>query len=143
MITLPHGDAHQIGCGRNNGPLTERDAVLLKFPEVARMHYGGDGNTTVAICGWFNYDRHIGSPVMGALPRLFRTSIRARRSSAWLESSIRYAADEASSGRTGYDAVADKLAEVLFVEALRNVETERTRAWLIHVVNLSCGAIVD
>lgn len=132
-ITLPHGDPHILGSGRKNGAAGARDAVALKLPELARMRYGGDGDATVAICGWFAYERRVASPVMSALPRLFRTSIRRRPSGAWLESSIRYAVGEASSGRAGGDVVADKLAEVLFVEALRGyIEelTDRETGWL-------------
>ncbi len=85
------------------------------------------------ICGWFGYEHQIASPVMAALPELFRTNIRQRPSGAWLESSIRYAVDEATAGRPGSDVVADKLAEVLFVETLRGyIESlpDRQTGWL-------------
>lgn len=62
-----------------------------------------------------------------------RTSIRQRPSGAWLERSIRYAVDQAASGQPGSEAVTDKLAEVLFVEALRGyIEAlpERQTIWL-------------
>ena len=119
VVTLPYGDAHILGSGMHHAPATLRDAVALKLPELARTRYGGKGAETVVLCGWFAYERHVASPVMAALPRLLRTNIRRRPSGAWLESSIRYAVGEATSGRVGSDVVADKLAEVLFVEALR------------------------
>ena len=70
---------------------------------------------------------------MAALPRLFRTSIRQRPAGAWLESAIRYALGEATSGRAGSDVMADKLAEMMFVEALRgyvDALPERQTGWL-------------
>jgi AraC-like DNA-binding protein len=133
VVAFPYGDAHILGSGKNHGPVAVRDAVALKVPELARARYGGEGATTVVVCGWFAYERHVASPVMAALPRLFRTNIRRRPSGAWLESSIRYAVGETTSGRAGSDVVADKLAEVLFVEALRGYIEElpdRQFGWL-------------
>lgn len=133
VVVLPNGETHLLGSGLRNAPVSVRDAVELKLPELARTRYGGDGAETLVVCGWFGYERDIASPVMSALPRMFRTSIRGRRSGGWLEDSVRYAVGEANSGRAGSDVLADKLAEVLFVEALRGyVETlpDRRTGWL-------------
>jgi AraC-like DNA-binding protein len=119
VVVLPHGDAHLIGSGRDHAPMATGDAVEVKVPTLASMRYGGDGAATRIVCGWFAYERNVSSPVMATLPRLFRTNIRQRPSGAWLENSIRYALGETTSGRAGSDVIADKLAEVLFVEALR------------------------
>lgn len=133
VVAMPHGDAHLLGSGICFTPMAVSDAVELKLPELASIRYGGDGATTLVVCGWFAYERDIAIPVMADLPRLFRTNIRKRPSGTWLENSIRYALAEATSGRAGCDAVADKLAEVLFVEALRGyVETlpDQQTGWL-------------
>lgn len=133
VVVLPQGDPHLLGSGLRHGPVAARDAVHLELPSLSRTRHGGDGARTRVICGWFGYERTIASPVMAALPRVFRTSIRARPSGRWLESSIRYAAEEAGSHRPGGTVVADKLAEVLFVEALRGyLEAPRHRhgGWL-------------
>ena len=133
VVALPHGDPHLVGSGKDHAPVTAGDAVKLKVPELARTRYGGDGDATVIVCGWFGYERHVASPVMAALPPMFRTNIRRRPSGTWLESSIRYAVGEAKSGRAGSDVLADKLAEVLFVETLRGyIEAlpDRQAGWL-------------
>lgn len=133
VVVLPHGSAHLMGSGMHHTPLTVRDAVEVKVPELATIRYGGEGAATTVVCGWFAYERHIASPIMAALPPLFRTSIRQRPSGAWLENSIRYALGEATSGRAGSNVIADKLAEVLFVEALRGyIEAlpDRQTGWL-------------
>ncbi len=119
VVVLPHGDPHLLGSGMQHAQVARRDAVELKLPELTRTRYGGHGAATVAFCGWFAYERHLDSPAMTALPRIFSTNIRRRPSAAWLESAIAYAVVEAASGRTGSNVVTDKLAEVLFVEALR------------------------
>jgi AraC-like DNA-binding protein len=119
VIALPHGDAHLLGSGMRHAPPARRHAVALKLPELAYTRYGGGGASTAVVCGWFGYEPQVNNPVIAALPRLFRTNIRCRRSGAWLEGSIRYAVGEVASGRAGSEVVADRLAEVLFVEALR------------------------
>ncbi len=133
VLALPHGDAHLVGSGMRHATPALSDAVEVKLPALLCARYGGEGAVTAVVCGWFAYDRHVASPVMAALPRIFRTSIRHRPSGAWLERSIRYAVDQAASGQPGSEAVTDKLAEVLFVEALRGyIEAlpERQTSWL-------------
>lgn len=133
VLVLPHGDPHLLGSGVDFAPVSARDAVNFKVPELERTRYGGDGDRTALVCGWFAYDRNVAGAVTSAMPAMFCASIRRRPSGAWLESAIRYAAGEASSGRPGALAVADKLAEALFVEALRGyVDTlpESHTGWL-------------
>lgn len=119
VVVLPQGDSHLIGSGLRHAPMSVDDAIEVKVPDLKTLRYGGEGDRTVVVCGWFAYERDVASPVMTALPRMFRANIRARRSGAWLESAIRYAMTEATSGNAGAEAVNDKLAEMLFVESLR------------------------
>lgn len=119
VLVLPHGEAHLLGSGMNHGPLAAKDAVQLKLPDLGKVRYGGHGASTEIVCGWFAYERDVAQPMMAPLPRMFRTCIRTRPSGVWLEESVRYAVREASSGTPGSSAISDKLAELLFVEALR------------------------
>ena len=133
VLVLPHGDAHLIGSGLHHGPVDAAHAVSLKIPELSLTRYGGEGAATVVVCGWFAYERQIAARLMDSLPRQFCSPIRRRHSGPWLESSIRYAAGEMASGRPGADAMAARLAEILFVEALRaHIESlpERQTGWL-------------
>jgi AraC family transcriptional regulator, alkane utilization regulator len=133
VVALPQGDPHILGSGLRGGPVSAGDAVHVRLPELTRQSYGGSGAATVVVCGWFAYERHVRIPVMAAFPRAFRASIRNRPSGAWLENSIRYAVEESASGRPGSEALADKLAEILFLESLRaHIETlpERETGWL-------------
>lgn len=133
VVVLPHGDAHLIGSALHQGSVDARHAISLKLPELALTRYGGEGAPTIVVCGWFAWERQIATPLMATLPRQFRSPIRQRHSGPWLESSIRYAAGEAASGRPGADAMAARLAELLFVEALRaHIESlpEDQTGWL-------------
>lgn len=118
-VVLPCGDAHLLGSGARNAPPALRYAVALKLPELRLTRYGGDGPSTRVVCGWFGYESDVANPAIPALPRLFRVDIRNRPAGAWLEGLIRYAVSEAASPPPGFAVLADRLAEVLFVEALR------------------------
>jgi AraC-like DNA-binding protein len=119
VAVLPHGDAHRIGSGLHGAALSAGDAVHVKLPSLEYTRYGGPGAATVVVCGWFAYERDLRNPMMAALPIVLRARLRARPSTLWLESAIRYAVDESASQRPGSRIIADKLAELLFVEALR------------------------
>ena len=53
------------------------------------------------------------------LPRVMKVRISDAPSSAWIESSMRFAAQELASGLARSPALLAKLAELLFVEAVR------------------------
>ena len=119
VVVLPHGDAHSIGSGRNRSPIRPGDAVHLELPALRRARYGGDGAATSVICGWFSYEGHLANAVMAAWPSVVRTNVRRRPAGEWLEKAVRQALADAAAGRPGSDAMANKVAELLFYEALR------------------------
>jgi AraC-like DNA-binding protein len=70
--------------------------------------------------------------LLSALPRLFKVGMRGSRAS-WLESSLRFATEEAASAHAGSTTVLAKLSELVFVEAVRRyVDTmpDDQKGWL-------------
>jgi AraC family transcriptional regulator, alkane utilization regulator len=120
VVTFPHGDSHLLGSGLQHAPVSIDHIVRVKVPELTCLRYGGDGERSVIACGWFAYERDVANPLLASLPRLFRSSVRKRASGAWLEQSVRYIVHEAASQQPGSNAVASKVAESLFIEALRD-----------------------
>jgi len=118
-VVMPHGDSHLIGSGLRHAAIDLDHVVQVKLPELNLIRYGGEGDRTVVVCGWFAYERGASNPLAAALPRIFRSQVGQRPSGAWIEQSIRFALSEAASGQPGSSAVAAKVAESLFVEALR------------------------
>jgi AraC-like DNA-binding protein len=74
--------------------------------------------------------------LLSSLPRIFKVDMRNDPHSAWLESSVRFAADEAAQWRAGSALVLARLSELLFVEAVRRcidaLPADRT-GWLAGV----------
>jgi len=119
VVALPHGDSHLLGSGLQLAPVNLEHVVELRLPELARVRYGGAGDATIIVCGWFAYERELNNPLIETLPRLLRTPLSQRPAGGWLEQSIRYALQEEASGNPGSGAMAARLAEVMFLEALR------------------------
>jgi AraC-like DNA-binding protein len=80
---------------------------------------GGGGETTGFVCGYFGCERHAARLFLAGLPTLIRIDIRGDAAGQWLESSIRHLLCEAASGRPGWMVLLSKMAEALFIEALR------------------------
>lgn len=80
---------------------------------------GGGGELTKFVCGYLSCDPQLSRVFLGALPPIFKVSIRDDPSGEWLENSIRYSVDNVDASRPGCGAVLAKLSEVLFAETLR------------------------
>lgn len=142
VVAFPQGDAHRIGSGVRNAAVSLQHVVNVRLPELAQVRYGGDGQGTVLVCGWFAYERDVPHPLLSALPRVFRVQVGGRRSGPWLEQSIRFALQEAAGGSAGASAMAAKIAEALFVETVRGyLETvpEVDTGWLAGVRDPKVG----
>jgi AraC-like DNA-binding protein len=119
VVALPVGDGHLIGCGPDHAPVDPRHALRLKLPELAPLRYGGEGEATSLVCGWFAYEGEAANPLLAALPRVLRVPLGRRPAGAWIAESLRYALAEAAAGHPGATALTAKVAESMFLETLR------------------------
>ena len=120
LLISPYGYAHTV---RNGAPATLVDSgdSLGDFLAggVGTMRVGGGGEITHFICGYFGCERHADRTFLAGLPTMIKIGIRGDEAGAWLESSIRHLVAEAGSGRPAQTALLSKMAEALFIEALR------------------------
>jgi len=133
VLVLPHGDAHLVGSGPRHAPLSLEHVVQLHVPDLNGKCYGGRGERTSLICGWFSYERAIAHPLIAALPAIFRSPLGGTTSATWIQASARHALQEAAAGEAGAKAIGAKVAEMLFVESLRRyIQTlpEPDTGWL-------------
>ena len=136
VIVVPQGETHMIGSATDVAP--ERMALLLadqvqtRPGEVMTLNHGGGGAVTRMICGFLTAQDIWKNPLLSALPRMFTVGMRGSTAS-WLESSLRFATEEAASAHAGRATVLAKLSELLFVEAVRRyVDTmpDDRKGWL-------------
>ncbi len=119
IIVFPHGDAHVMASAPDvqSGPPADLPSLLRRGPRELR--FGGGGDVTKFICGYFSCDPRLSRPILNSLPHVLTVSLRGQGEPDWLERSIHYAVAEAAALRPGGAGVLAKLSEVLFIETLR------------------------
>jgi AraC-like DNA-binding protein len=136
VIVVPQGEAHVLGSSIEQppeqlGPLLASRVETISG-EVMTLAHGGGGALTRMVCGFLAAQDIARNPLLAALPRMFKVGIRGS-SASWLESSLRFATEEAASTHAGSTTVLAKLAELAFVEAVRRyvgAMPEESRGWL-------------
>ncbi len=136
VIVVPQGESHVLASSPGLSPVPTASLLGDQFEtmpgEVMTLAYGGGGAVTRMVCGFLAAQDILKNPLLSALPRLFKVSMRAP-SASWLESSLRFATEEAASTHAGSATVLAKLSELVFVEAVRRyVDTmpDDCKGWL-------------
>lgn len=119
VILIPHGDSHTMGSTEpaDRDKTLGMETVLRDRPQV--LDIGGGGEATRFVCGYMSCDPTLFRPVLDALPRAVRVSLRGSEGSHWLARSIADAVEEANSPKPGGETVLAKLSELIVVETLR------------------------
>ena len=136
VIVVPQGETHVLGSSIDLSPVPTApllaNQVATMPGEVMTLDYGGGGAVTRIVCGFLTAQDIWRNPLLSSLPRLFKVGMRGSRAS-WLESSMRFATEEAASTHAGSATVLAKLSELVFVEAVRRyVDTmsDDSKGWL-------------
>ncbi|MEO8004626.1 MAG: AraC family transcriptional regulator [Betaproteobacteria bacterium] len=137
LLVVPQGETHVMSSAPDllnmTAPVLTADDLDTTPGEIIRVSFGGGGAKTRVICGFLACDETMGNPLIASLPRMFKVDVRNGSGSAWLESSLRFASEEAAVSRAGGTTILAKLSELLFVEAVRRcIETlpEGEKNWL-------------
>ncbi len=123
LLVVPQGESHILGSAPDLAPVPFGPLLASQMAtapgEVMKLSYGGGGTTTRTVCGFLACNETLSNPILSSLPRIFKIDIRSDPRSAWLESSLQFAAAEAAESRAGGAIVLARLSELLFVEAVR------------------------
>lgn len=137
ILVVPQGETHLLGSTRDmleTAPTTlTAEEVDEASGQILKLSSDGAGEKTRMVCGFLACDEVLSNPLLAALPRLFKVNLRSGRASAWLESSVLFAVEEAAAARAGSTTVLAKLSELMFVEAVRRcIDTlpENEKSWL-------------
>jgi AraC-like DNA-binding protein len=133
IVAYPIDDRHVL----SSTPGMWREPDLARYyrptdrqlPFVIQRSEGGEPCRIA--CGYFGCDKRPFNPLLDALPR----ELHAQGSPdgrGWLSSLVRQAVEESATGRAGGETVLAKLAELMFVEVIRqHIEglPEDARGW--------------
>src|ERR1700728_1896808 len=109
-------------------------------------HYGGGGAPTTMVCGSFSFDRASLKPITQLLPSFILMKADQARTLA-LHNTMQALASEMAEQVPGSRVVATRLAEVLFIQALRThiasgVES-RNKGWLRAIFDPQIGTALS
>ncbi len=146
IVIVPHGDPHTL---RSGFPTKVIDSDVwgegAMAGDLSVTRYGGGGVVTRFVCGYFGCERHAERMFLAGLPPTFKVNVRSDAAGQWLETSIRHLVSEAESGRPGGAMLLSKMAEALFIEALRRymdqLPPEQT-GWLAGARDPVVGAVL-
>ncbi|CAM2150999.1 AraC family transcriptional regulator, alkane utilization regulator [Pararobbsia alpina] len=140
LLVVPQGEAHVMGSTLDIDPVPAGELLATQLNskpgDIMRLTHGGGGAPTRLLCGFLACDDTTTNPVLASLPRLFKVDVRHDAQSAWLESSLRFAALEAAEWQAGSTMILSRLSELLFVWAVRryiDVLPADQKGWLAGV----------
>jgi AraC-like DNA-binding protein len=121
LVVLPRGDGHALR-DQPRRPLRSLEKMLAntaQTPSAGHLRFGGRGPSTTMISGCFGFESRTPVPLLATLPPIIRITPDEGRAVPWLEQNLRFIVAEATSQRPGAELVLTRLADVIFVQALR------------------------
>ena len=121
LVLFPRDDRHLIGSDLNLAPIEVENfnGGNEPAPALVPLQFGGGGAATRFVCGFLACNRSMCRPLLDALPRVLRIPVGDGISATLLRDLMRLGVRESSLARPGAQSTLAKLAELMFVEALR------------------------
>jgi AraC-like DNA-binding protein len=119
IVLVPRNDPHDLASGPDLPPVPARDLVQkARANGLPLVRHGGGGERTRLLCGFLGTST-VNPPIASVLPPALTIAVDDGAAAAWIESSFRFVAQELVNPRYESTPVFAKLAELLFIEAVR------------------------
>lgn len=122
LVLVPHGAEHTLSDAPDTACLTV-DTILERTGFTGRgalVHGGEDaGSPTRLVCGYLAFDEHATHPLLERLPPSMVIEHDGQGERSRLEQLYRVLEREARDARPGGDAIVNRLAEAMFIQAIR------------------------
>ena len=158
VVMFPQGDRHVMSSAPGVEPLRmTADWVFARRddprPLPISFHHGvieagatlpADDAEMIAVCGFLGCDLRPFNPLVSALPRILH--LPAASAGAWVARVIEQAVAESNDKRPGGDAVLERLAEMMFVDAARRyigTLPEEATGWLAGLRDRFVGRAIE
>lgn len=130
VIVFPHGKPHVLASSPDTrAPVMEENGVPDRYPHLFRLG-GTDEPKTSFVCGFLGCDRRPFNPLLATLPDCLH--LRGL-SPEWIRMLSQEVVTESQQARAGSDSVLTRLAELMFIQVVRQyLETlpEEQTGWL-------------
>lgn len=127
IVVLPRNEQHTIGSSPDLIPVNADDLIQPAADGgLARIDYGGGGVPTQVFCGFLGNDMPRNA-LISLLPSIIKLNVVEGSSGNWVESTFKFAVQELASSHLKSPAMVSRLAEILFMEAVRRyLESSRS-----------------
>lgn len=120
---IPHGTAHVLRDDASTEPVPVCDGV--PHPSLAPRRIGGSGAASTVVAGFFDISRGREPPLLQGMPALIVLSASDPTSGPWLSAMVQLIIAESSAPKPASTLVLQRLADVLFVLAIRSTSSQR------------------
>jgi AraC-like DNA-binding protein len=119
-VLLPRNTPHVLSNRPGQRPVPSGDLIQPgdNGGLASIVHGSGSGPLTNLVCGYLA-NEEMRNPLMATLPPMLKVNVSEGASRDWIESSVRYGAQQLSEGHHATSSVMARLSELLFVEAVR------------------------
>jgi AraC family transcriptional regulator, alkane utilization regulator len=144
LVLFPQDDKHVMGSDLRLTPV-ETDTlprVNTADADFIEMRHGGGGAVARFVCGYLACSRSVLRPLLEVLPRVLRIPIGDRDASGLLRELLRSGVRESQASRPGSQSTLAKMAELVFVDALRRYVEDLPpggKGWLAGVRDAHVG----
>jgi AraC-like DNA-binding protein len=119
FVFLPKGRGHALRDAPDT-PTVPVDEVFKDCPGSGQvLRHGGGGVPVSLVCGCFLFEDGGRNPLVESLPPMIHVRSDGGASVRWLEMTLQFMASETASTLPGAETVASRLADILFVHAVR------------------------
>ena len=119
IVVFPRNDAHCLGSAMEPHPVNAHELLLPPLGGgLPRIVHGGGGRRTRLVCGYLGSDAQV-SPLLETLPRMLCLNVAGTSTGGWMVQTFNGAIQEVARSEPGATTVISKMAELLFVEAVR------------------------
>jgi AraC-like DNA-binding protein len=120
IVLMARNDPHRLASARGLPAINAGDVLPPRETgEMTRVAFGGGGESTRVICGFLGTESR-DNALLQSLPPVIKVDVRNGSAHDWIESSVRFAAEELVNGRLTTSNVIVRLSECLLSEAIRH-----------------------
>lgn len=144
FVVVPRGDAHIMRDSATSTIVDFFDLAKRSAPDSKRVfRAGGNGTVTKLVCGGMQFDNGATDPLLAVLPSLIHVKGKEGKGATWLQATVSQVLEELDSLSAGAQAVVTRLADILFIRAVRtyfeqNIDTAQY-GWLTAIRDPQIG----
>lgn len=119
VVMLPHGTAHVLRDSLDSLAVPIEELLSGGCPTQKSIEHGGGGCKSMMVAGYFSFENRIGANFLDPLQLVVHLESEEVAKVPYLDSILKFIAEESTSNAPGAQTIVEKLTDVLFVEILR------------------------